>query len=245
MSEKSNIEWTSSSGLFPNMFAAFELAHVADAVWFEVLKFVARMAVSDPVRHIVSKFWEIRERLYVVCSEVAASRVAAFLTGEIVSRKNRFAPPLIFWLSSSVKIALLGPVFPSMVPLASRRIRDCSSGNALAFCKAKFLSLARPRPAFQRRAHKGLRCGGMFPAFETRRSSLPVHSHFDNTATSSNRGQSISARSVSLKRSRRGPQLAFRAFFQTGCNSFTKFLNGNSSNLGCRYLSAFFCLSHS
>lgn len=241
MSEETKIELAT---LFPKPFTALEFAHIANAPRFEVLKFVTGMAVSDPVGNLVAKLREVCEWLKVMRPQIPTASITAFFAGVIIAPENSLTPPFIFRLPATIKTALLRAVLPSVMVRAAGRVRNSSGGNFAAFVQAEFLPFAWPRPALQRSTHESLGFDCVLPALESRWHSLPVHSNLYDPAASSNRGQPISTRTVSLKRRSREPHLALGAFFESCRNTFSKLLNRDSGAICRNYLSTFFRLGH-
>lgn len=119
MAENSKIEWSDHTFMDKvstiESFAPFEFPLVANAIRFEVLKFMAWMTKGYSIAYIVSKVWILSKRFYVVRSKVPAFPIVALLTGVIISKKDSVSPSEIFNSSSIVEIALSLSMFIGVV----------------------------------------------------------------------------------------------------------------------------------
>ena len=124
MAESSNIAWTRSTfnpwASFPEPFASFQLAHVADAVRLEVAQFVAGMAQRHAVGYVIGQFGKFGHRLVVMRAKVAAFLVTAVAASVVVALKNRRAPGDVFRRPTQAEIALKRAVPVGVVILAFR-----------------------------------------------------------------------------------------------------------------------------
>lgn len=75
--------------------APFSFSLVANAVWLEVLEFMAGVALRHPIGNIKSKLGVRRKREFVMSAKIATPFVAAFSASEVITCKNGKTPLLV------------------------------------------------------------------------------------------------------------------------------------------------------
>jgi hypothetical protein len=86
-----------------------------------VMRVVALVAERDAVAYLKAQFRKVCERLDVVCSKVAASTIAALLTGIFVAHEHIEAPAFVLHRKTLVPALGKVAVFEAMASLATWR----------------------------------------------------------------------------------------------------------------------------
>lgn len=135
MAEKSAISWTRSTfnpWRSPELFAAPQLARVANAIGLEVFQLVTGVAKRFPVINIVSQFRMGPNRLDVMRTQVSPSFVATswVLAGVFVALKYSRSPSQVFGRPAQRKVALKFAMRKGVMLLAARRAFTGNCSNA-------------------------------------------------------------------------------------------------------------------
>jgi len=170
MADTTKIAWAGHSGV--KFFPSLQFALIANAVGFVVCQLVAYMTQRNTIGNIKAEFGVARKWPDMVCSQVAASRIATLLASEVVALKHSLAPRFVFWCSSVIKAPLCFPVGVGVVILSTRHDFPNTRTNLGSDGRRSSLTFPRTRPPFTFFAHFAACFGCVFLPLERRYSSL-------------------------------------------------------------------------
>lgn len=151
MSAKTKIAWTDSTWNLLMFISPSQIANRRN--WLKVDQFMAVLAERYAVRHSKPQVRMIRERLDVMCLEVAAFLVSASLTGVSVAGIYGIAPCAVLHGAAIALVALVLAVAIGIVQFATRCSLSRGLCNFIPYRLRTMFSFQWTRPTFALLTH--------------------------------------------------------------------------------------------